>query len=61
MGTNVYGYSNSNWSGGQDDRKSTIGYLFMLRLTPISWSSNKQENMVLSSCEVEYVVAFYAA
>lgn len=57
----MYGYSNSDWSDDKDDRKNTINYLFILGLTPISWSSKKKGIVALSSCEVEYVAVSYVA
>ncbi|GAU44851.1 hypothetical protein TSUD_112250 [Trifolium subterraneum] len=57
----VHGYSDSDWGGDQDDKKSTAGYLFMLGGALICWSSKKQGIVALSSCEAEYVVASYAA
>jgi hypothetical protein len=57
----AYGYSDSDWGGDQDDRKSTAGYLFMLGNSPISWCSKKQGIVALSSCEAEYVAASFAA
>lgn len=52
---NVYGYYDSNWGGDQDDGKSIIEYLFMIRAVLISWSSKKQAIVALSSCEAEFV------
>jgi hypothetical protein len=57
----VLGYSDSDWGGDQDDKKSTAGYLFMLGGALICWSSRKQGIVALSSCEAEYVAASYAA
>ncbi|GAU22886.1 hypothetical protein TSUD_376970 [Trifolium subterraneum] len=57
----VHGYSDSDWGGDQDDKKSTAGYLFMLGGALICWSSKKQGIVALSSCEAEYVAASYAA
>ncbi|KAK2365584.1 putative mitochondrial protein [Trifolium repens] len=57
----AYGYSDSDWGGDQDDRKSTAGYLFMIGNAPISWCSKKQGIVALSSCEAEYVAASFAA
>ncbi|GAU44417.1 hypothetical protein TSUD_100640 [Trifolium subterraneum] len=57
----AYGYSDSDWGGDQDDRKSTAGYLFMLGNSPISWCLKKQGIVALSSCEAEYVAASFAA
>ncbi|XP_050945518.1 secreted RxLR effector protein 161-like [Cucumis melo] len=37
----VIGYSNSNFSGCVDKRKSTFGYLFLLAEGAISWKSAK--------------------
>ena len=57
----VLGYSDSDWGGDVDDKKSTAGYLFMIRKALICWSSKKQDVVALSSCEAEYVAASYAA
>ena len=35
------GYSDSDWGGDLDDRKSTSGYLFQIGGGPVSWRSNK--------------------
>ena len=57
----VYGYTDSDFSGDQDEKKSTAGHIFMIEGAPISWSSRKQSIVALSSCEAEYVAASYAA
>ena len=57
----VHGYTDSDFSGDQDEKKSTAGYIFMIEGAPISWSSKKQSIVALSSCEAEYVAASYAA
>ncbi|RVW22815.1 Retrovirus-related Pol polyprotein from transposon TNT 1-94 [Vitis vinifera] len=38
----VVGYSDSDFGGCSDDRKSTLGYIFMLAGGAISWKSAKQ-------------------
>lgn len=43
-----------------DDWKSTFGNFFTLCLGLVAWSSKKQELVVLSSIEVEYIVATLA-
>ena len=48
-------YSDSEWGGDQDERKITTGYVFYLESTAFSYISKKQEVVVLSSCEAEYV------
>ncbi|XP_040871218.1 secreted RxLR effector protein 161-like [Glycine max] len=57
----VFGYSDSNWCGDKDDRKSTVGYVFKFGTTPISWCSKKQSVVALSTCEAEYIVVAMAA
>jgi hypothetical protein len=57
----VHGYTDSDFSGDQDEKKSTAGYIFMIEGASISWSSKKQSIVALSSCEAEYVAASYAA
>ena len=44
-----------------DDRKSTTGMVFYLGPNPISWSSQKQKVVALSSCEAEFIAASMAA
>ncbi|XP_050909387.1 secreted RxLR effector protein 161-like [Lathyrus oleraceus] len=58
---NLLGYTDSNWCGDKDDRKSTAGYIFMFGSTPISWCSKKEPVVALSSCEVEYIAASLGA
>ena len=40
-----------------DDRKSTSGGAFYLGHSLVSWHSKKQESVVLSTAEVEYIAA----
>jgi hypothetical protein len=54
-GAELVGYSDSDHAGDQDDRKSTSGAFFFLGSSPISWQSQKQQIVTLSSCEAEYV------
>ena len=37
----VHGYTDLNFSGYQDEKKSIAGYTFMIRDAQISWSSRK--------------------
>ena len=54
------GYSDADWGGNPDDRKSTTGFLFLLG-GPISWQSKKQPSVALSSTEAEYMALTQAA
>ena len=53
----LFGFTDSDWAGYQDDRKSTSGYIFSLGSDFLSWSSNNQEIVVLSSSNAEYIAA----
>jgi hypothetical protein len=55
------GYSDSDHAGDVDDRKSTSGVIFYLNSSPVSWTSQKQKVVAMSSCEAEYVAAASAA
>ncbi|RDX81790.1 hypothetical protein CR513_37491, partial [Mucuna pruriens] len=44
----------SYWCGDKVDRKGTFGFLFQFFNPPISWWSNKQSVVTLSSCEAKY-------
>jgi hypothetical protein len=60
-GLKIHGYSDSDLAGDIDDRKSTSGMVFYLGCNPISWCSQKQKVVALSSCEAEYISASSAA
>ncbi|CAL8165494.1 unnamed protein product [Prunus armeniaca] len=53
----LIGYCDSDWSGSEDDMKSTSGYAFHLGSGVFSWASVKQSNVALSTAEAEYVSA----
>ena len=55
------GFSDSDWAGDPNDRKSTSGYMFMIGSAPVSWRSKKQLCVALSSAEAEYVALSSAA
>jgi len=51
----LVGYSDADWASDIDTRKSQSGYVFYLNGGPISWASNKQTTVALSSVESEYI------
>lgn len=53
----LMGYTDSDWAGFVDDRKSTSGYVFNLGSGAVSWLSRKQATVALSSSEAEYIAA----
>nr|KYP75144.1 Retrovirus-related Pol polyprotein from transposon TNT 1-94 [Cajanus cajan] len=57
----LYGYSDSDWAGSNDDMKSTSGYCFTFGSGVFSWCSKKQEVITQSTAEAEYVAAVAAA
>jgi hypothetical protein len=54
-GMRIEGYSDSDWGGDKDGRKSTSGYVWMMCGRPISWKSKLQPCVTLSSTEAKYV------
>ncbi|XP_059294665.1 secreted RxLR effector protein 161-like [Lycium ferocissimum] len=56
----VIGYSDSDYAGYVDTRKSTLGYIFMLAGGAISWRSAKQTLITTSTMEAEFVSCFEA-
>ena len=57
----LFGYCDDDMAGDVDTRKSTSGVLFLLGKNVISWQSQKQRVVALSSCEAEYIAATAAA
>ncbi|BBG99019.1 BURP domain-containing protein, partial [Prunus dulcis] len=53
----LVGYCDSDWSGCEDDMRSTSGYAFHLGSGVFSWASVKQSSVALSTAEAEYVSA----
>jgi len=49
------GYTDSDWAGDRESRKSTSGYVFTVGGTAVSWASKRQQTIALSSCEAEYM------
>ncbi|XP_073025191.1 uncharacterized protein [Primulina eburnea] len=55
--TNLVGFSDADWAGNLDDRKSTTGGCFYLGNNLVSCYSRKQNCVSLSTAESEYVAA----
>ena len=56
----VIGYSDSDFAGCVDSRKSTSGYIFMFAGGAVSWRSAKQTLTATSTMEAEFVSCFEA-
>lgn len=50
-------YTDSDYVGDLDDRRSTSGFVFMMASGAISWASKKQPVVALSTTEAEYIAA----
>lgn len=57
----LIGYSDSSHNIDPDDGRSTTGHVFYFGSSPITWCSQKQGTVALSSCEAEYMAASSAA
>ena len=50
-------FTDADWEGSIDDRKSTSGAAFYLGDCLVSWLSKNQSSISLSTAEAEYIVA----
>lgn len=48
-------FSDSDYSGDKDTRKSVSGFMIYLMGAPVAWRSRSQKSVTLSSTEAEYV------
>ncbi|GJZ74598.1 hypothetical protein Tco_0639063 [Tanacetum coccineum] len=55
LGFDLKGYSDSDYTGCNMDRKSTSGACQLLGGKLVCWSAKKQQSVAMSSAEVEYV------
>ena len=51
----IKGYTDADFAGCTDTRKSTTGYAFTLAGGPISWKSKRQKCVSMSTAESEYI------
>ncbi|CAD7087458.1 unnamed protein product [Hermetia illucens] len=57
----LQGFSNSDFASDTETRRSTTGYAFCLSNGIVTWSSQRQKLVTLSTTEAEYVAAAAAA
>ncbi|KAI5418500.1 hypothetical protein KIW84_042937 [Lathyrus oleraceus] len=53
----VIGYTDASFQTDKDDFRSQFGYVFCLNGGAVSWKSSKQDTVVDSTTEVEYIAA----
>ena len=51
----VVGYSDADWAGDLDTRRSTSGYVYQIGQSRVSWCSKRQGTVAKSTTEAEYV------
>ena len=56
----IRGYSDADFAGDKDDRKSTSGYVFTLAGGAISWRSFKQSIVASSTMYAEFIACYEA-
>lgn len=57
----IVGYSDADFAGDLDTRKSTSGYIFLMNGGPVTWRSEKQKTIALSTTEAEFIASCEAA
>ncbi|GBP23670.1 Retrovirus-related Pol polyprotein from transposon TNT 1-94 [Eumeta japonica] len=57
----VEGYSDSDYAADSDTRRSTTGYVFTKNAAAITWATQRQQSIALSTTEAEFMAACSAA
>jgi len=55
------GYSDADYAGDTETRRSITGYIFTIAGGAVSWKSQRQSMLSLSTTEAEYVAASAAS
>ena len=50
----IHGFTDADWAGNPNDRKSTAGYFTFVGGNLVTWRSKKQKVVALSSSEAEF-------
>jgi hypothetical protein len=53
----LVGFVDSDWAGDKSDRKSTTGWMMRIGNATVTWKSQKQNSVALSTAEAEYIAA----
>ncbi|XP_052757808.1 uncharacterized protein LOC113516220 [Galleria mellonella] len=53
----VEGYSDSDYANDIDTRRSTSGYIFMKNGAAVTWATQRQQSIALSTTEAEFMAA----
>ena len=56
---NLFAYSDADWAGDLDTRRSTTGYIVYVAGGPIAWQSKLQSTIAVSTMEAEYISVSY--
>ncbi|XP_050117694.1 uncharacterized protein LOC126595439 [Malus sylvestris] len=59
--SNLTAFSDSNWAGDLNTRRSVTGYVVFIGNNPVSWQSKKQSSVSRSSTEAEYKALAHTA
>src|SRR5579862_7287268 len=58
--TSLVGFSDADWAGNLDTRRSTTAYVVMLNNGAVVWRSQRQPSVALSTIEAEYMALMEA-
>ena len=56
----IIGYSDANWGGEEDNRRSTSGIMVFIAGCLVSWKAVQQKSVAVSTMEAEYMALFVA-